>query len=373
MRHRLAAASLFALAVTAPAQNQGLSLTNGTTAYVDVPYSPTLVPTGGITVEAWVTYGATPLPSGWRFPTIVRGDPTPNQSSYFLRVEAGQTQTNRLLWWVTTTNGNYTVGYNFTAGALLTWTHVAGTYDGSTLRLFVNGAQVAQSNGTGPIRDYGGGVRIGSGDLTVNGGETWNGEIDEVRIWPFARSAAAIASAMNTHLHSMPGEVSTWNLDGNAQDSSGLNHGTAVGTSPFAANTLALQTIATSGAWNFGAGTGCRTTGLAAVPAVATVGNAAFGFVGTRAPAGQGGFALLALATLPAPFPILGIDVLVDLNAGVSLFLFANAIGTSSVVVAIPADPSFVTVSLAAQYVWLDTTCPNGLSASNGVVVSILP
>ena len=289
MRHCLAAISLLAATLTLPAQNQGLSLVNGTTAYVDVPYSPTLVPTGGITAEAWVTYGATPLPSGWRFPTVLRGDPSPNQSSYFLRVEAGQTQINRLLWWVTTTSGNYTVGYNFTAGALLTWTHVAGTYDGTTLRLFVNGAQVAQSNGTGPIRDYGGGVRIGSGDLTVNGGETWNGEIDEVRIWPFARSAAAIASAMNLHLHSMPGEVSTWNLDGNALDSSGSNHGTAVGAPAFAANTLALQTLAFPGALNFGAATGCRTTGLAAVPTVPTVGNAGFGFTGTRAPAGQGG------------------------------------------------------------------------------------
>ena len=104
-----------------------------------------------------------------------------------------------------------------------------------------------------------------------------------------------------------------------------------------------------------------------------TVGNAGFGFTGTHAPAGQGGFALMALATLPVPFPILGIDVLVDLNAGVSTFLFASALGTSAVVVAIPADPSYVGVNLAAQYVWLDGTCANGLSASNGVVVAILP
>ena len=52
MRHILAATTLLATALTLPAQNQGLSLANGTTAYVDVPYSPTLVPTGGITAEA---------------------------------------------------------------------------------------------------------------------------------------------------------------------------------------------------------------------------------------------------------------------------------------------------------------------------------
>ena len=78
------------------------------------------------------------------------------------------------------------------------------------------------------ILDTGGVFRIGCGDLTVVGGETWNGEIDEVRIWPFARSAAAIQSTMNMSLAAMPGELSTWNLDGTFVDSSGLNHGTGV-------------------------------------------------------------------------------------------------------------------------------------------------
>ncbi len=362
------------LIVTAlAAQNQGLTLQNGTTAYVDVPFAPTMVPTGGVTAEAWVTYDGSTLGSGWRFPTAFRMDPSPNQASYFLRVEAGQTQSNRLLWWVSTTNGDYSIGWNFTAGALLTWTHVAGTYDGTALRLFVNGAQVAQGPGTGVIHNRGGTFRIGGGDQSVTGGETWNGGIDEVRIWPFARTAAAIASTMNFHLTSMPAEVSTWNLDGDALDSSGSNHGATFGAAAFAPNTLTLQSLGFPGTLGYGAGSGCRNNGLAAIAALANVGNAGFGFVGTRAPANAAGLSLLSFASLAAPLPLFGVDLLVDLGVGVSTFVTASTLGTCQVAFPIPSDPAFVGYSFHSQFAWLDQSCATGISASNAVFAVILP
>ncbi|HEX5051975.1 MAG TPA: LamG domain-containing protein [Planctomycetota bacterium] len=352
------------LASVLSAQNQGLTLVNDTVAHVDVPYAPTLAPTGGVTAEAWVTYNGALAP-GWRYPTVLRMDPSPNQASYFLRIEAGQTQTNRLLWWVSTTNGNFTTSWMFAAGALLTWTHVAGTYDGSTLRLFVNGAQVAQSPASGAILDTGGTFRIGGGDLTVVGGETWNGEIDEVRLWPFARSAAAIASTMNMHLSSMPGEVSTWNLDGNAADSSGANSGAGVGAFAFAANSLVQQLVSFPGELAYGYGSGCHNNALAAVGALANLGNAAFSFVGTRAPAGAPGFLLLSTSSLPVPFPIFGVDVFVDITVGVLAFVPANVLGTGQIDFAIPNDPTLLNFALASQFAWLDGSCATGFSASN--------
>ncbi|MEO6596404.1 MAG: LamG domain-containing protein [Planctomycetota bacterium] len=363
--------SVFSLLLTLPAQNQGLVSVNGTQSYIDVPFAPSLVPTGGVTAEAWVTYNAALAP-GWRFPTVLRMDPSPSQASYFLRIEAGQTQSNRLLWWVSTPNGNYTTSWVFTAGALSTWTHVAGTYDGATLRLFVNGAQVAQSPGTGAILNTTGTFRIGSGDLTVTGGETWNGEIDEVRVWPFARSAAAIASTMGMALSSMPGEVSTWNLDGNAIDSSGSNSGAAIGSPAFAANSLSLQVVAFPGALAIGYGSGCATNPLAAVSALANVGNLGFGFVGTRAPAGPGGFLLLSAASLPAPFPIFGVDVFVDITVGVLAFVPANVLGTGQIGFPIPNDLTLVNFSFYSQFAWLDGSCGSGFSASNAMLSVIV-
>lgn len=372
MRPCLAIAVLL-LAIPALAQNQGLVLQNGTSAYVDVPFAPSLVPTGGVTVEAWVTYDGSTLGTGWRYPTVLRMDPSPNQASYFLRVEAGQTRANRLLWWVSTSNGNYSIGWNFTAGALTTWTHVAATYDGALLRLIVNGAQVAQGTATGAIQNRGGVCRIGSGDLSVVGGETWNGEIDEVRVWPFARTAAAIQSSMSAGLAAMPGEVSTWNLDGNCLDSSGANHGTAIGSPGFAANTLVLTPVPFPGALGFGAASGCRSNGLAAITALPTVGNAAFGVCGTRAPANQGGFLLLSMASLPSPVQVQGATLYVDIGRGITLFLVANALGTAQAGLAIPGNSGLAGVGFDAQFAWLDGSCGNGISASGALAFGILP
>lgn len=364
--------ALFALAAAVPAQNQGLVLTNGTTGYVDVPYSPTLAPASGVTAEAWITYNSA-LGPGWRFPTILRMDPSPNSASYFLRVEAGQTLANRLLWWVSTPNGNYSISWFYTPGALSAWTHVAGTYDGSALRIFVNGAQVAQGVGTGPILNTNGVLRIGSGDLTVSGGETWNGEIDEVRVWPFARSAAAIASTMNMRLSLLPGEVSTWNLDGDASDSSGANGGALVGTAVFAPNTLVQTAVPFSGSIAFGYASGCNSNALAAVTAVPNVGNVAFGFAGTRAPAGPGGFLVLGLGAFPVPIPIFGIDLFVDPTVLLLSFVTASNLGTAQVGLPIPADPLLVGFTVCSQWLWLDASCPGGFSASNGIVTGVVP
>jgi hypothetical protein len=369
-RHSLAALA-FVLAATAPAQNQGLVLANGTTGYLDVPYSPTLVPSGGITVEAWVTYNPA-LGAGWRFPTIVRQDPSPNVSSYFLRVEAGNSLQNRLLWWVSTTNGNYQANWFFPAGTLSAWTHVAGSYDGTTLRIFANGVQVAQAAGTGPILNTNGTLRIGSGDLSITGGETWNGEIDEVRVWPFARSAAAIASTMNLRLSSIPGEVTTWNLDGDGSDSSGTNAGTAVGTIAFAPSTLVQQAVPFPGLLASGYASGCTPTALAAASAVPLLGNGGFDLVCARAPSNGIGVAALSVAAFPVPVPVLGIDVFVDPSAGVLLTALANARGVAQVPFPIPNSPGVVGFTLYTQFAWLDA-CPTGFSASNALTAIVLP
>lgn len=369
-----ALAALSASLVDGHTQNQGLSLQNGVVTHIDVPYAPTLLPRGGITVEAWVTYDSSTLGPGFRYPTILRMDPAPNQASYFLRVEAGQNLTNRLLWWVGTPNGNFTVGYTFTTGALTTWTHVAATYDGANLRLFVGGIQVASAAGSGAIIDRGGVLRIGNGDTTIVGGETWNGEIDEVRVWPFARSAEAIRSTMQRQIGLLPGEVSSWSLNGDGLDSSGTNHGVGFGSPAFVNNSLVLQVQPFSGAANYGNGSGCRTNVLTAIAAPASVGNDGFGFACVRAPANASGVFLLSLANLSSPFPVLGIDLWVNVAApGLTAAVASNMLGTSMVPLPVPNNGSLVSLPLNVQNVWADASCATGLVGSNALQAVIVP
>jgi hypothetical protein len=92
--------------------------------------------------------------------------------------------------------GNNDIGRQGTAAlAANTWTHVAATYDGATLRLYINGAQVATTSIAGSIAATTGALRIGGNSAW---GEYFAGMIDEVRIYSRVLTAAEITTDMNT-------------------------------------------------------------------------------------------------------------------------------------------------------------------------------
>src|SRR5213078_4654919 len=76
-----------------------------------------------------------------------------------------------------------------------TWAHLAFTYDGATMRLYVNGTQVASRAQTGAIQTSTNPLQIGGDSLY---GQYFAGRIDEVRIYNRALSAAQIQNDMNT-------------------------------------------------------------------------------------------------------------------------------------------------------------------------------
>ena len=71
---------------------------------------------------------------------------------------------------------------------------MAGTYDGATLRLYVNGVQAA----TRPLT---GALAAGTAPLSIGGNGVWGewfaGRIDEVRVYNRALGAADIALDMD--------------------------------------------------------------------------------------------------------------------------------------------------------------------------------
>jgi len=70
-----------------------------------------------------------------------------------------------------------------------TWAHVAVTYDNLTLRLYVNGVQVATRSQTGATTASTGALRLGG---TALWGQYLNGTLDDVRIYNRALRVAEI-------------------------------------------------------------------------------------------------------------------------------------------------------------------------------------
>jgi hypothetical protein len=78
---------------------------------------------------------------------------------------------------------------------LNTWSHLAMTYDGAQMRLYVNGVLVRTRAQTGNIV-------LGNGALRIGGNQVWGewfaGQIDDVRIFSRGLTQAEVQSAMNT-------------------------------------------------------------------------------------------------------------------------------------------------------------------------------
>lgn len=158
---------------------------NGSNSMVTVKDSASLDLTTGMTLEAWV-YPQGSL-SDWR--TILMKEQS-GSDVYYIETVGGKIVGDAYV------GGSKHNIYSDSTIALNKWTHLAATYDGANLRIYVNGAlaTVAQSL-TGTIQTSTGALRIGGNSIW---GEYFQGLIDEVRIYNRALSSAEIVTDMNT-------------------------------------------------------------------------------------------------------------------------------------------------------------------------------
>lgn len=127
------------------------------------------------------------------------------------------------------------------ANALLpnVWQHVAATYDGAFMRIYVNGVEVANKPQTGAIDNVAAPVLIGR---NVVNGAGFVGGIDEISVYSRALTAAEIASVSNAGLAgkykvqaTVPANIAAWYPgDGNANDLQAANNGTLQGGATYA-------------------------------------------------------------------------------------------------------------------------------------------
>jgi hypothetical protein len=159
---------------------------DGVNDYVSVADANDLDLTTGMTLEAWVRPAAL---ANWN--TVLMKQGSASTLAYTLYANDGSP-------WPAVTVRIGTNDQSATGASQLplnTWTHLAGTYDGTALRLYVNGVQVGSRPQTGSMLTSTLSLRIGGNAVW---GEYFKGVIDDVRIYNRALTAAEIQSDMNT-------------------------------------------------------------------------------------------------------------------------------------------------------------------------------
>jgi len=188
--------------------------------HIEVADAPALNPTAAITIEAWVNLLDT---GGWGggCPGIVGKGYV---ESYWLGICSGYPR-----FYTQGSGSAVDAGFALPVGA---WNHLAVTYDGATVKFYINGG-LASSTATG-----GGPLTTSTKPLMIGSDPDWlptmKGYVDELRIWNVARSGSAIAAAMNTPITSpQAGLVAVWSMDGSPDATVGGFHGTIVGDVTF--------------------------------------------------------------------------------------------------------------------------------------------
>ena len=186
---------------------------NGTSARVNVTDAASLRLTSAMTLEAWVK--PTVVTSNWR-DVVYKGD-----DNYYLM--ATSTRSSKPVGGITI-SGTHQEAVGAAPIPAATFTHLAATYDGSTIKLYVNGAQVGSKAVTGNITTSTDPLQIGGDSIY---GQYFAGTIDEVRIYDTALTQSQIQADMSSPIGSGSSDTekptAPTDLTANAVTSSQIN------------------------------------------------------------------------------------------------------------------------------------------------------
>ncbi|MEQ9064139.1 MAG: LamG-like jellyroll fold domain-containing protein [Vicingaceae bacterium] len=164
---------------------------DGSTDYVNIPHNNAQNPGSSFTVEAWIKADSYAT-NVWEN-TIVSKDTWSSVSEgWVIRCGAGGKLSFNL---ALNNNGNW---YEIQTSALMStniWYHVAGTFDGSSMKVFLNGKQVGSLTQSGSITATTVPMKIGN-IARPSTSRFFNGQIDEVRVWNEALPEATLKEYM---------------------------------------------------------------------------------------------------------------------------------------------------------------------------------
>ncbi|MDO7136699.1 LamG-like jellyroll fold domain-containing protein [Algibacter lectus] len=189
--------------------------------YVDCGNDPSLQITGNtITLEAYVkfnTFGS----EHWLGNIINKAAPT--SSGYMLRAGG-----NGAVNFVVANSGWHELTTPDNTITLDTWFHIAGVYNGTTSKIYIDGIEIASTNiAMGNIGNSNFNVNIGRDPQDTNRG--LDASLDEVRIWNIARTAEQINGSKNCELQGTEtGLVAYYNFNQGADSSTNTSETTAI-------------------------------------------------------------------------------------------------------------------------------------------------
>ena len=203
---------------------------NGTTQYGQVLDSAAISITGAITLEAWIR------PSSIGSVMGIMEKYGVGDGGYALRLDAGG-RVQGLILDNSASPANWTTITGRTVLRPSIWSHVAATWDGALLRVFVNGVLDGYGLVGRSLKDGATPLVIGAiGDTSISG-YRFNGRIGDVRLWNVARSGADIAAYRGGVPAAAPGLVLNYKFTegsgatlGDVATGDGTQNGSLVGS-----------------------------------------------------------------------------------------------------------------------------------------------
>jgi hypothetical protein len=219
----------------------GLSF-DGVNDYVSLGDPLSLRPANFMTLAAWVNFSNT---SANRM-IIAKDDSNLPSNNSFLRVDAGGAVVCSIGGIRVTVSPGVVIGQ---------WTHVACTYNGANIRLYINGTQRGTIARTGPILDEAGvGWLIGA-RTPASPAIFMSGRLDEVRIYDRALSATDVVQLVN-----VSGPDTTPPVRSNGSPSGTLSAGTSQATLALTTDESATCRFSTTAGTSFAAMSNSFTT-----------------------------------------------------------------------------------------------------------------
>jgi hypothetical protein len=194
---------------------------DGSNDYVDCGNSASVQRNGTqpITVEAWVK------PTGGVWVAVVsKFVHTATNEGYSLEIFSD----NKVAFFCGNNWSDWLPAISTTSLTSGVWSHIAATYDGSTVKIYINGNLSLSAPWTNGVTDSGTNLLLGSRSGTT----FYLGQMDEVRVWTIARTAAELRESMARTLVGNEAGLAAYyrmdELDGNTvyDLSSNANNGT---------------------------------------------------------------------------------------------------------------------------------------------------